>query len=157
FGDQYIEVRKPLPVESGTLSGETWSRSYVDGFGRLWKAARRGPPDSGDITRLIRYDARGNVSQTTGPFDLVYPQRWTVTDFDRLNGGVKTTRPDGSFVTVKYDLWTTEVTDEQGHVEGDIVDAHGRLIEHYEIFRNDLNVDERYSSFYGYTYDTNGD
>jgi RHS repeat-associated protein len=125
---QYVETRKLAPDSSG--SDTIWSRAYLDGFGRTYKALSEGPTN----VRKDRTYARDLVIKETDPYlDGAESAQISQFFYDGFEREYQRTLPDGNVVTTAYalsssDFTTVAVTDELGRVTTRHFDAYDRLV-----------------------------
>lgn len=117
-------------------NNNTWIRDYAyfDGLGRTIRT-RLADPEGDDYVDTT-YDAMGRVSTVSNPHRSSSSQTdgTTTTYYDTLGRVTQTTKQDGSFSLVKYDLQTGNAncalaTDETGKPRYACSDALGRLVE----------------------------
>ena len=129
---QYIQTE--TPPAGGT--GNVWSRTYMDGFGRPYRSTARGPVAGQDITADTAYDARGNVASQTAPYYTGDPVHTTSFDYDALDRPTRTTHPDANWVETAYGVagvfLSTTSHDELGHPVTLHLDAFGRSVRREE-------------------------
>jgi YD repeat-containing protein len=120
-------------VETAPATGSTgndWSESYFDGFGRAHKTKKRGPSVSETIVSKRSYNARGGVATALQPHHENDPEpgatSHTYDPFDRL---VETRHPDFKALSKSYDVWAVTTTDENGTQVTTRFDAYGRVTE----------------------------
>ena len=97
---QYVETQGPEADGSGNL----WSRSYLDGFGRTYKTAAKGPAEGREILGTETYNARGAAAASTLPHyagDATYA---TAADYDGLDRVAAITFPDLNRINAGYGL-----------------------------------------------------
>jgi RHS repeat-associated protein len=100
-------------VETPGSSGNEFSESYFDGFGRTYETRQRGPA-SADIVVDTAYNPRGSVSSMSEPHfdgDDAGETTFSYDHFDRL---LVTTLPDNRTTTKSYGLWSETTTDAGG-------------------------------------------
>ena len=129
---QYIQTE--TPPAGGT--GNVWSRTYMDGFGRPWRSTARGPTAGQDITADTAYDARGNVASQTAPYYTGDPVYTTSFDYDALDRPTRITHADANWVETAYGVAgvfvSTTSHDELGHPVTLHLDAFGRSVRREE-------------------------
>ena len=129
---QYIQTE--TPPAGGT--GNVWSRTYMDGFGRPYRSTARGPAAGQDITADTAYDARGNVASQTAPYYTGDPVYTTSFDYDALDRPTRTTHADANWVETAYGVagvfLSTTSHDELGHPVTIHLDAFGRSVRREE-------------------------
>jgi YD repeat-containing protein len=160
-GTQYIETQTPPPAPESPAScdltnaatftfaftpgGNLWSRSYMDGLGRIYRTSSEGPGGTQTpIETLTGYNARGAVASATAPYYSDATTQYTTTwKYDALDRKVEKTHPDGNRLTQSFGLSTvaggfetTTVTDELAALTPAAdrtttvhTDAYGRAIE----------------------------
>ncbi|MDQ0473538.1 FG-GAP-like repeat-containing protein [Labrys wisconsinensis] len=130
---QYVDLRKPGPTGTATI----YTKTYLDGFGRIWKVLAQGPDTARVITTLTDYTARGNVARTSRPFYSGEKAQYTTAAYDALDRPVSATNPDGSASSTTYGysslsalsgFLTVTATDELGRRSIVHTDAFGRTV-----------------------------
>jgi RHS repeat-associated protein len=126
-------------------TGDYWTNTYLDGFGRTYKSVKDGYPQN--IVQFTGYDTRGMVKAVSNPFatadytiaTAADATAWTQFDYDLLNRPLKTINPDATSVQTAYSPVaandTTSIfeivstTNENGNVVKLSMDHAGRLIQ----------------------------
>ncbi len=142
---QHVETQVPPPApESTTACSATsftaganlWSRSYMDGFGRSYRAAAEGPGGAQTaIEALTAYNARGGVASATAPFYAGETQHATTWKYDALDRKIEKQHPDTNKLLQSFGLSaiaggfeTATVTDELLRPHTVHADGLGRTI-----------------------------
>jgi RHS repeat-associated protein len=160
---QYTEVDTP----SADGAGNQWSRSYYDGFGRIWRSSRKGPSLTKSIVVDKEFTRRGQVLREWVPY---YESEFeeahdgsggtpaTTYSYDALDRVVTLTHGDGNLLRMGYGTaacatplpgaicQTVTTTDELGHQSLDQVDAYGQLVRHQaKLGGSNINTDYGYN------------
>lgn len=114
--------------------------TFYDGLGRTIQRKREsGTPGQYIVSGQVEYDIFGRPEYKYLPqftneglniitaIDTGKPKTQFI--YDNSGRVVQTINPDGTYLNVQYDLWTTAAIDENGHRQETDVDAYGRLIE----------------------------
>ncbi len=131
---QYEQVERA----SADGTGNIWSRTYIDGLGRKWRTATKGPAAAtGDIFVDTTYNARNREASMTAPYYWVSGQAQPTTyattfGYDALDRLTRRTFADGAFQTKSYGLWSVTSTDELGRAKTDRTNAAGNRTGHDE-------------------------
>ncbi|WP_292637873.1 RHS repeat-associated core domain-containing protein, partial [Mesorhizobium sp.] len=175
---QALAEYTPLP----DWVGETFTRSYYDGLGRVYRVETSGETAAGP--RRIAdtdYDPRGNVLRTAFPRFVGEAAQWTTNFYDWADRLVKTVNPDTSQRSYLHDMATAAgtpnprlygvtLTDELGHLtrnpsttRGDIAalirDQAGlnlTALRGYDLLGRLIGVTDPGGSTWTYTYDMVG-
>jgi RHS repeat-associated protein len=132
FGDpasQYTESATP----GTTASDRMRIRKYHDGLGRIYKTERIGTGSSDILVERADYDARGNVRREAGAHLSTASPPWTLYRYDAADRTVRADLPGGGVQQIAYAVGRVTRTDELGHQETDVFDAHGRITAHIEM------------------------
>ncbi len=146
---QHVETQTVPPApESTTACSATsftaganlWSRTYLDGFGRTYRAAAEGPGGTQTaIEALTAYNARGGVASATAPFyvngSTPEAQHTTTWKYDALDRKIEKQHPDTNKILQSFGLSgiangfeTSTVTDELLRPHTVHTDGRGRTI-----------------------------
>ncbi len=149
----YASIQTHSRVQSGKTDTID-SISFSDGLGRLIQSKSK-TENSGVfiVGGQTEYNSRGLAIKKYLPMystaswgaliniDPTIPSSQIT--YDAMGRAVRTTNPDGSYATIKYDDWASETIDENGHKMRSVADAYGRLIEKDEY----LGADGRSSNY----------
>ncbi|WP_445504878.1 RHS repeat-associated core domain-containing protein [Microvirga sp. G4-2] len=80
---------------------EQYTRTTLDGFGRPWRVASKGPAGR-DIVSDTAYNARGQVVRSSRPYYAGQPVLWTQAFYDGLDRRVRQVLPDGNAIITAY-------------------------------------------------------
>ena len=108
----YVETRRVLDWTSPSWS---WSRAYVDGFGRSIRAAALGPDGASTAIVDMRYDSRDRVVAQTLPYYEGETPVWTQRTYDDYGRLVRLTQPTAdttSSTTIDYTTYDRAVQTE---------------------------------------------
>lgn len=113
-GAVYDETRIRQSWDDADPESWFWSRTYLDGMGRIYKTANRGP--SADVDRLqsFQFDAEGRPWKSSYPYYTGDSPAYTVTTYDEHGRISLVTSPDGSKVQTEYDLARSQITTIEG-------------------------------------------
>jgi RHS repeat-associated protein len=115
-GTQYTRVQTPNPwsMTDGT-TGNQWTVTYFDGFGRTWLEQSRGAA-GGSICQWTNYLGRGEVGTQSDQYACGVATQPSMTyAYDALDRPIKTTNYNGTTRTASYGLWSMTTTDELGN------------------------------------------
>jgi RHS repeat-associated protein len=131
FGDPSAQmVMTETPAASG--GGTLWSQRFFDGLGRLRVESARGPSASRTILARTEYNARGGVARRSSPYYAGDAPEWTTYAYDALDRPIQALYADGTHDDYAHLLRTDVHTDPAAHLERDVRDGRGRLVEHDE-------------------------
>jgi RHS repeat-associated protein len=106
------------------------SIARYDGLGRLVRSEVGGPSSGQRIKVDYEYDAQGQLTAQSLPYDGASAVAWTTTTFDALQRPVKVTNPDETVRTTTYDGWQqVTVTDEESNDVTYTYDGLGRTVQ----------------------------
>ncbi|WP_217568752.1 RHS repeat-associated core domain-containing protein [Mesorhizobium sp. GbtcB19] len=170
---------KYTPLPNG--AGEDFTRSYYDGFGRVYRVETPGETAAG--ARRVAdtdYDQRSNVLRTAFPRFVGDTAQWTTNSYDWSDRPVLTVNPDASQRSYAYNLATvdlvnprlngTTMTDELGHQTRTAWTTHGDIAvivrdvgglglmetRSYDLLGRLIGVTDPGGSNWSYTYDLVG-
>jgi YD repeat-containing protein len=194
-GTQYIETQTPPPAPESPAScdltnattftfaftpgGNLWSRSYMDGLGRIYRTSSEGPGGSQTaIETLTGYNARGAVASATAPYYSDATTQYTTSwKYDALDRKIEKRHPDGNTLTQSFgvsavakEIETATVVDELGRSTTTHGDAYGRTVQvdeqfggsavvtkyQYDLLGRLTDLFDHYSNQWSYTYDSLG-
>ncbi len=128
---QYVETTTPAADGSST---PVWSRTYLDGLGRTYRATRKGVPT--DVASDSEYDARGRLTRTSLPYSVGTSPRWASASYDAFDRTTRLTYPDGAFTQSIHGFSGgkpyVQAVDERGVSTFEYFDIYGRKSHHYE-------------------------
>lgn len=122
---------------------------FYDGYGRMMQVKSEGPQW---ITQDVHYDEFGRTARQSVPYfiaspEYTQPMAVSRTEFvyDYLDRVVEVKNPDNGKSTIRYDLLTTAVVDENGHRREYTSDAYGNIVAVKE-----FNGNTPYNTYYLY-------
>jgi RHS repeat-associated protein len=119
-GTFYDETRQRQTWSGDDPAGWLWSRTYLDGLGRVYRTASRGPAAGRDRLQSFLYDAEGRPWKSSYPYFTGGTPEYVVTDYDEYGWPALTTYPDGSRVKTEYLLARRQVTSIEGYGTPDV-------------------------------------
>ena len=168
----YIAVTDTARVSNGSTATMS-AVSYYDGLGRLIETKSLGPiAGQYIVSGQTVYDNRGlpvqkylpyftsNNLNTMDPINTIEPSSQAT--YDPMGRVITKTNPDGTYSSVVYNQWATTSTDENGHMQQNLVDAFGRLVQKQEYTGADGRSSNYPASSYtlyattSYSYDAKG-
>ncbi|MCA9398380.1 MAG: hypothetical protein KC618_01440, partial [Candidatus Omnitrophica bacterium] len=142
LGSPVTWVKTKQRIEHG--QGQTIDAyQFYDGLGRLIQTKTPSAVSGQTIVSgQVEYNSRGLPEKQYLPYfssntltvpDAINPSRpHTIIEYDAMGRMVKTTHPDGAYITISYDDTITTMIDENGHMQKSYVDAYGRLVKKEE-------------------------
>ena len=130
-------------TQSGT-SNFIWSEEYFDGLGRVDLTRSLGPGWQTILTETT-FDPRGQVAAKSAPHFDTEAAAWTQFSYDALGRETLVINPDGTSSTKAYSPGLVTMTDENGKVKRNVLDAYDQVARVDEV-----NGNETYSTLYGY-------
>lgn len=125
-GSNAQRTRVSSPSADG--QGDQWADTYVDGMGRTYKTASKGPSAIQPITNYTEYTARGQVAKASEQVYGSAVPRYVINSYDALDRVVRVTNLDGTIKTRSYGLLQATATDELGRSSTTWLDSHGNKI-----------------------------
>ncbi|MFH1263203.1 MAG: FG-GAP-like repeat-containing protein [Pseudomonadota bacterium] len=147
FGNPAIQHTKttgPIPQAApGKTNGRTWTKAYMDGFGRnYWTESGSSASGSKIIVSQTAYDSRGLARAKSRPYESGESPVYSFVLYDTLNRPIKLLYPDNANVRADYEyqpqsssslaFLKTTYWDEESHETSDIYDARGKIVTHTE-------------------------
>jgi YD repeat-containing protein len=169
---QFIQTQTPPADGSGNL----WSRSFLDGFGRTYQATAKGP-STAQIEVDTAFTKRVAIASVTAPFYVGDTAQTTSYKYDALDRKIEKQHPDSNKVQGSYGLSSiaggfqeTVVTDELVRPHTVHTDAYGRTIREerplagqpvltdyqYDLLGNLTGLTDNAGNQWTYTYDSLG-
>ncbi|MCA9405666.1 MAG: VCBS repeat-containing protein [Candidatus Omnitrophica bacterium] len=142
LGSPVTWVKTKQRIEHG--QGQTIDAyQFYDGLGRQIQTKTPSAVSGQTIVSgQVEYNSRGLPEKQYLPYfssntltvpDAINPSRpHTLIEYDAMGRMVKTTHPDGAYITISYDDTITTMIDENGHMQKSYVDAYGRLVKKEE-------------------------
>ena len=128
---QYVEVQIPAADASGNL----WSRSYLDGFGRTYRSLAKGPAAGQEIEVATAFNSRGQIATQTTPRYLTGTAYTTTFSYDPLDRQTQLKHADNNTIGTAYGFSaatggfdTVTTSDELARPTTLHMDAYGRVI-----------------------------
>lgn len=114
-GAVYDETRVRQSWQEADPETWLWSRTYLDGMGRIYLTARRGASPGRDRLQSFLYDAEGRPWRTSYPYFAGATPSYAETTYDDHDRPILVIEPDGTKVRTEYHLARSQVTSIVGY------------------------------------------
>ncbi len=125
---QYVETDTP----PANATGNIWSRTYMDGFGRSYSTHAKGPAANQDIVVDTAFTPRGEIGTSTAPYYLGGALQTSTFTYDAIDRPTKLVLPDTNQLLKSYGIGVafqkSTVTDELNRPVTKQTDAYGRIV-----------------------------